>query len=93
MNIPIRNKPHHFVDIVRTVGSGQVAWEPHPYGHNLQEVAERIAADRDATLQIELDADDICEPCIHNADGRCRDVIASVGRYDDWGCLFKARGS
>jgi hypothetical protein len=26
-------------------------------------------------LQLELGADDICKPCVHNVDGRCDDVI------------------
>ena len=47
-------KPHHFVDIVRDIGKGQRQWEPHPYGHNLHEIAERVGADRDAMLQMEL---------------------------------------
>jgi hypothetical protein len=68
-------KPHHFIDIVRALGTGQVDWKPHPYGHNLHGVAERVVADRDAILQIELGADDVCQPCLHNVHGQCDDVI------------------
>jgi len=97
MNSPIRIKPHHFVDIVRALRKGQIAWEPHPYGHNVHEVAERLVAERDAILQIELGADDICEPCIHNVDGWCRDVIDTSFRPQaprskhDWNLLIDRR--
>jgi hypothetical protein len=75
MSSAIRIKPHHFVDIIRALGNGQVTWEPHSLGHNLHEVAARIVAEHDTVLLIEFGADDICDPCIHNVDGRCRDVI------------------
>ena len=68
-------KPHHFVDILRTLGGEQVQWKPHPYGHDEHGVAARLLADRDVILQVELGADDICKPCIHNVDGCCDDII------------------
>ena len=75
MGDPIRIKPHHFVDIITDLGAGQTAFEPHPYGHAVHTVAERVLQDRDVPLQMELGADDICGPCIHNIDGRCDDTI------------------
>jgi len=72
---PIRIKPHHFVDILADIGRGQTAWQPHPYGHAVHAVAARILADPNVMLEIELGADDICAPCVHNADGLCDDVI------------------
>ena len=68
-------KPHHFVDILRTLGDGHSQWKPHPYGHNLHGVAAEIVANHDLVLQVELGADDVCAPCIHNVGGRCDDVI------------------
>ncbi|MFW6164036.1 MAG: hypothetical protein ACODAJ_14815 [Planctomycetota bacterium] len=71
----IRIKPHHFIDILRDFGRGRTAFEPHPYGHAVHAVAERLWRDRDAVLVMELGADDICEPCVHNRDGRCDDTV------------------
>lgn len=68
-------KPHHFVDILRALGGERNEFTPHPYGHNLHGVAEKLLVDRDVVLQMELGADEICQPCIHNVDGVCNDVI------------------
>jgi hypothetical protein len=68
-------KPHHFVDIIGALGDEQTRFSPHPYGHNVHGVAARILADRDVILQIEIGADDICGPCVHNRDGVCDDTI------------------
>lgn len=68
-------KPHHFVDILTAFGDGKVEFEPHPYGHALHRVAREILSRRDVPLEIELGADDICQPCRHNQDGACVDRI------------------
>lgn len=68
-------KPHHFVDILRALGDESSEFKPHPYGHDVHTVAARILADCDVMLQMELGADDICGPCIHNIDGICDDTI------------------
>jgi len=73
--IPIRIKPHHFVDIMRDLGAGDLSFAPHPYGHAVHLVAKRILDDPDTPVTIELGADDICAPCIHNIDGLCDDTI------------------
>jgi hypothetical protein len=78
----IRIKPHHFVDIVAALGRGQTTFEPHPYGHDVHGVAARLLEDRDTALEIELGADDICRPCVHNADGLCDDTIDTSFRPD-----------
>ena len=75
-------KPHHFVDIITRLGDDQATFEPHPYGHAVHSVAERIVRDPDVLLQMELAADDICKPCIHNIDGLCDDVIDTSYRPD-----------
>ncbi len=71
----IRIKPHHFIDIITCLGDPPVHFEPHPYGHDVHGVAQRILADQDVLLCMELGADDICLPCVHNQSGRCDDVI------------------
>ena len=68
-------KPHHFVDIITALGEGRTRFEPHPYGHAVHSVAAEILANPGVYLRIELGADDICEPCRHNAAGLCDDTI------------------
>ncbi len=93
----LRIKPHHFVDIIKSLGAGRAKFEPHPYGHAVHSVAERILADRDATLEMELGADDICEPCKHNVDGTCDDTIDTSFRpsapssKQEWNLLIDQR--
>jgi hypothetical protein len=82
MSDAIRIKPHHFVDILRAFGEGQTAFEPHPYGHAVHLVAERVLRERDAMLEMELGADAICEPCVHNVGGLCDDTIDTSFRPD-----------
>ena len=78
----IRIKPHHFIDIVTAFGRGQTAFPPHPYGHALHTVAAELLPQRDALLEIELGADDVCRPCRHNVNGLCDDVIDTSFRPD-----------
>jgi hypothetical protein len=97
MTKAIQIKPHHFVDILRALGEDRAEFKPHRYGHNLHFIASEILADDEVLLQIELGADDICKPCIHNADGRCDDVIDTSFRpqaprlKDDWNRLIDER--
>lgn len=90
-------KPHHLVDIIRDLGGERIAVEPHPYGHNLHGVAKKLLADRDAVLQMELGADEICRPCIHNVDGACDDVIDTSFRPEapqskqEWNLMIDRR--
>ena len=71
----IHIKPHHFVDIITPFGTGKTTFEPHPYGHAVHIIAQKILKNRDIILEIELGADDICKPCKHNIDGQCDDTI------------------
>ena len=82
MGDTIRIKPHHFIDIVSAFGRGQRTFEAHPYGHAVHTVSERLLDDRDAMLEMDLGADDICEPCKHNVDGLCDDTIDTSFRPD-----------
>jgi hypothetical protein len=76
----IRIKPHHFIDIITASGRGQTAFKPHPYGHAVHTVAAQILRGPDVVLEIELGADDICQPCKHNIDGLCDDTIETSFR-------------
>ncbi len=71
----IRIKPHHFIDMVATLGEGKRYFVPHPHGHAQHVVAAKIMEKPDIVLEIELAADDICGPCCHNLEGICDDVI------------------
>jgi len=90
-------KPHHFVDIMTSFGAGSVSFEPHPYGHTVHVVAEQILGNRDVPLGIELGADDICKPCVHNIDGLCDDTIDTSYRPSapslkrEWNLLIDRR--
>ncbi len=75
----IRIKPHHFLDIITRLGAGQ-SFEPHPYGHALHVVAQRILDDPQVTLELALGCDDICAPCVHQDKGRCRDITTTTGK-------------
>jgi hypothetical protein len=75
----LRIKPHHFVDILTSLGQGR-AFEPHPYGHAVHVVAGCLLAERDTMLQMEFGADEICGPCTHNKAGWCDDTIDTSWR-------------
>ena len=75
MRPSISIKPHHFVDIITSFGSGERTFHPHPYGHALHTVAQRILDERDVHLVIDVGIDDICKPCIHHTGGVCDDTI------------------
>jgi len=68
-------KPHHFVDIITSFGAGKRTFQPHPYGHAVHVISECILQNHDVLLEIEIGADDICKPCIHNINGSCDDTI------------------
>ena len=93
----IRIKPHHFIDIVRDFGRGQTTFEPHPYGHAVHTVAQAVLDDPDVVLEMELGADDICAPCIHNINGLCDDTFDTSHRPEaptskrEWNLLIDQR--
>jgi hypothetical protein len=93
----IRIKPHHFVDIITSFSADDLTFEPSPYGHAVHTVSERILKDRDILLEMELGADDICAPCIHNINGLCDDIIDTSFRPDapsskrEWNLIIDKR--
>ena len=90
-------KPHHFVDIIASFGAGQRIFQPHPYGHAVHTVSQRILNNCDILLKIELGADDICKPCMHNVSGSCDDTIdisfrpTAPSSKRDWNLLIDRR--
>ncbi|NOY57346.1 MAG: hypothetical protein GXO75_00230 [Calditrichaeota bacterium] len=89
-------KPHHFVDIITLLGAGKI-FAPHPYKHDLHRVAYDIFVNHDILVRIELGADDICQPCIHNINGLCDDTIDTSYRPEapslkrEWNLLIDNR--
>ena len=49
--------------------------KPHPYGHAVHVVEDRVLRDRDGTLEMELGPGEIWAPCAHNVGGPCDDSI------------------
>ena len=71
----LRLRPHHLIDIVTDYGHGQT-FAPHPYGHAVHLVAQRVIEDPDLEIEFVLAADDICAPCRHLLpSGCCDDVL------------------
>ena len=92
-------RPLHFVDIICDYGAGTERFEPHPYGHAVHIVANRMLDNKDTLLQITWDADDVCTPCIHNINGVCDNFIdrsyrpAAPPLMRDWDLLINQRWS
>lgn len=90
-------KPHHFIDIITDIGTGKKIFTPHPYGHAVHAIAEEIINNKNTILIMELGADDICKPCIHNVDGLCDDTIDTSFRPNapslkrEWNLLIDNR--
>ncbi len=90
-------RPLHFVDIICDYGAGVDEFTPHPYGHAIHLVANRMLRDRDTLLEITLEPDDVCKPCSHNVDGVCDNTIDRSYRPDapplmrDWDLLINRR--
>ncbi len=97
MTNPLRLRPLHFVDIICDYGAGTEKFEPHSFGHALHLVADRILNDKDSLLEITLEADDVCRPCVHNVQGVCDNVIDRSFRptapllMRDWDLLINRR--
>jgi len=74
----VQLRPHHILDIISASGKG-IVYEPHPYGHSLHLVAPRLLSNLDQKIKLVLDADAICEGCMHlMPDGKCKDVLAQL---------------
>ena len=97
MQNTIHIKPHHFVDIITKLGAGTVPSEPHPYGHAVHTAAAMLLGDPETLLVMDLGADFICAPCIHNIDGLCDDTIDTSYRPEappskrEWNLLIDHR--
>ena len=97
MNNKIKIKPHHFIDIITSFSADNVILEPHDYQHNVHSISKTILENRNALLEIDLGADDICKPCIHNIDGVCDDILDISNRPEvprlkrEWNLILDKR--
>lgn len=73
----MRARPHHLLDIISQIGGGG-DFRPHPYGHAVHTVAERVMADPEVLITFVVGADDICDPCVHLVAGRCDDMLTHL---------------
>ncbi|MFY9152495.1 MAG: DUF1284 domain-containing protein [Prolixibacteraceae bacterium] len=85
----LKLRPHHILDIVRNIGH-QRKIEPHPFGHDVHVVTNKIIEDIDQLLVLVVGADDICLPCTKlNVNALCTDVLSqcddkpSKQKYND----------
>ena len=70
-------RPHHILDIVRNIGNGRKL-EPHPYGHLVHVITQKIIDDSDQECTLVIRNDDICGPCIHLHNGQCDDILPQL---------------
>ncbi|MGE5557737.1 MAG: hypothetical protein ACM3WV_03910 [Bacillota bacterium] len=78
----IKMRPHHFIDILVSIGEGQRKFEPVPAygGSDLNLITHKIWNDRNIIFDFLIGADDICHPCRHNIDGVCNDTFQKNNR-------------
>jgi hypothetical protein len=68
-------RPHHILDIISAHGKGK-EYQAHPYGHSLHIVAPGLLSNLDQKIKLVINADDICEGCMHlQPGGKCKDVL------------------
>ncbi len=71
----LKLRPHHILDIVRNIGHERKL-EPHPFGHDLHRITQRITENVNQDLLLVVSADDICLPCDKLTEGLlCTDVL------------------
>lgn len=76
----IRIRPLHFVDILCDYGAGTDVFEPHPFGHAVHTVANDFLKNKDRMLEITLEPDAVCIPCVHNVGNVCDNLLDRTGR-------------
>ena len=74
----MRLRPQHLLDIINDYGH-DVEFTPHPYGHAVHTVAQKILSNPDIMVEFIVGSDEICKPCMHlQADGMCADSLRQV---------------
>ena len=91
---------NYFIDRdnpITSFSADSVILEPHTYQHNVHSISKTILESRNTLLEIDLGADDICKPCIHNIDGICDDILDISNRPKvpplkrDWNLILDKR--
>ena len=74
----LRLRPHHIIDIVRNIGNNRPL-TPHPYGHLVHKITQKILDDVKQDCRLVIDNDDICGPCIKlDKYNRCTDILPQL---------------
>lgn len=71
-------KPHHFIDIIKLYGKGIEVFVPDvKMGHDFYRIANLIIQNPEIKLQLTINGDDICLPCLkyHHS---CTDSINHI---------------
>ncbi len=71
-------KPHHFMDVIKLYGKGIEVFVPDKkMGHDFYKVANEIISNKNITLQLTIDGDDICKPCKSHKE-QCIDSLTII---------------
>jgi hypothetical protein len=76
-NETLKLRPHHILDIISSYGNDE-KFEPHPYGHSLHIIAEKIISNPEIKVQLVVGNDDICKGCKHLIGTKCDDVLSQL---------------
>ena len=68
-------KPHHFVDLICSLGAGQVTFHISKKGDANHIFGQKIMSNRYILLEMVLGADDICKPCKYQIGDFCHSTI------------------
>lgn len=76
-------KPHHFMDIIKLYGSGIEVFVPdEKMNHDFYKIANLILKHHGILLNLTIEADDICAPCIMCSGHTCTDQLHSIPDFD-----------
>lgn len=95
MNSGIIIKPHHFLDIIKLYGSGMNVFVPDKkYGHDFYRVGNIILKNKETSLVLTLNGDDICQPCKYFENGKCIDPSGNDKHYtskEEWNKMIDTK--
>lgn len=76
-------KPHHFMDIIKLYGSGIEVFVPDErMHHDFYKIANLIMENHNILLNLTIDADHICAPCIMYNGHTCTDQLHHIANFD-----------
>jgi hypothetical protein len=95
MNSVIVIKPHHFLDIIKLYGSGIKIFVPDKeYGHDFYRVGNIILKNKETSLVLTSNGDDICKPCKYFENRKCIDTLGNDKHYnskEEWNKMIDTK--